>query len=175
MSELDKIFIMLAIALIFLISIVGVVWHYTSNSEDGSSPSDPSFLPHHGPEPERFNFTLSLNKFEIVQGESFSITLHMTSLVSESDATTNFSWYLGEYQNQSWPSTEPVPLEIIFDPNQTILKYNETRNTIITINSAKDAPLGEYRVNLELNASTVGSSFHGNRNLRIAIISTNEC
>jgi outer membrane protein assembly factor BamB len=50
------------------------------------------------------------------------------------------------------------------------LKYNETKTTIITINSAEDAPLGEYRVNLELNASTVGSSFHGNRNLWITII-----
>jgi outer membrane protein assembly factor BamB len=170
MSELDKIFIMLAIALIVMISVIGVALHYTSNSEEVLSPSEPSFLPEHGPVPERFNFTLSSNELEIVQGESFSITLYMTSLVSDSDATTNFSWYLGDYQNQSWSSTEPVPLEIIFDPNQSILKYNETKTTIITINSAEDAPLGEYRVNLELNASTVGSSFHGNRNLWITII-----
>jgi hypothetical protein len=83
MSELDKIFIMLAIALIVLISVIGVALHYTSNSEEVLSPSEPSFVPEHGPEPERFNFTLSSNEFEIVQGESFSITLYLTSLVSD--------------------------------------------------------------------------------------------
>ncbi|MCJ7721881.1 hypothetical protein MUO98_05705, partial [Candidatus Bathyarchaeota archaeon] len=76
----------------------------------------------------------------------------------------------GDYQNQSWPSTEPVPLEIIFDPNQPILKYNETKTIIITIISAKDAPLGEYRVILDVSASVSGSNFHTNRNLLITMI-----
>jgi parallel beta-helix repeat protein len=170
MSELDKIFALLLIALIVLVSIIGVVWYHTSNVEEGPSPFEPSFPPEHGPVPEPFNCTLSINEFAVVQGESFSITLYMTSLVSKTDATTSFSWYLGDYQDEPWSPTKPVPLEIIFDPNQPILKYNETKTIIITINSAEDAPLGKYRINLELNASPDGSSFHGYRNLWITII-----
>ena len=169
MSELDKSFALLFIALVFLVSIIGVVWYFFPDFEF-QPPSEPSFVPEHGPVPEPFNFTLSSKEFEVVQGESVSINLYATSLVYETDATANFSWYLRDYQNQSWSSTEPVPLEIIFDPNQLILKYKELKTIVMTINSAKDAPLGEYRVNLDLRVSSVGSNFHGNRNLLITLI-----
>ena len=169
MSDLDKIFVLLIIALIFLVSIIGVVWYFSPEFE-AQIPSEPIFVPEHGPIPEPFNFTLSSKEFEVAQGKSISINLYATSPVHETDATTNFSWYLRDYQNQSWPSTEPVPLEIVFDPNQAILKYKEPKTIVMTIKTADDAPLGEYRVNLELFASVNGSNFRGYRNIWITVI-----
>ena len=175
MSELDKIFALLLIALAFSVSIIGVLWYHASSLEEVPLPSEPETEPYRGsgPEPEPYNVTLSPNNFEVTQGESFNTNLYLTSLVHETDATTTFSWFLIDYKDQPWPSTQSVPLEIIFNPNQPILKYHKPKTILITINSAEDAPLGEYRVNLELSASVVGSNFHTNRNLLITLIPSN--
>jgi len=163
-------FVVLFLLLVIFASLVGIVWYFATDFEEIPITSEPETEPERRPEPEPYNVTLSLKNFEAIQGESFSINLYMTSLVHESDATTNFSWYLKTYQDQSWSSTEPVPLEITFNPNQPILKYKEPKTIVITINSAKDAPLGEYRVILDVSASAVGSNYSTNRNILITII-----
>jgi hypothetical protein len=167
---LDKILVLLLVALVFTVSIFGLILNYASNLEIDESQSESWTGPERSPEPEPYNITLSSRNLEVVQGKSAILTLYVTSVVHETDATMIFSWYLGTYQNQSWSSTESSPFEVTFNPNQLILEYMEPRTTVMTISVVDDASLGVYRINLEPSASTGTSSFSANLPIWVTVI-----
>jgi hypothetical protein len=171
-SEMDKILVLLLIALAFTVSIFGVILYYASNLEEDSSRLGPNPELPEGIAPLSFpyNITFSSKEFEVVQGESAGFRIYITMLVNETDATTEFSWNLNAHQDQSWDSSKPVPLEMIFNPNQPILNYRELETIVITIKTAEETPLGEYKVSLDVHASSAGTSFTSHRTLLITVI-----
>ena len=162
MSELDKIFVLLLIGLGLSVSIIGVVWYLAPDLGEISPQSEPIPEPDRKPVPIPYEFDSFSEYFEVIQGKSVSKDFNVTSVVHEMDATMKFFWNLRTYQDQSWSSTEPVPLEITFNPNQPILKYQEPKIITITITSADNAPLGEYKVIFNISASGPSNfSFEG--------------
>jgi hypothetical protein len=170
---MDKILVLLLIALAFTVSIFGAILYYAPGLEEDSAPLVPYREPpvRSGPVPQPYNVTFSSEEIEVVQGESSSIKMYITSLgVYTTDETAKFSWNLYTYQGESWDSSKPVPLEIIFNPNQLISNYREPETIILTIKSAKEAPLGEYRVSLDVSISSVEHSFGAHNSLLITVI-----
>jgi hypothetical protein len=154
LSRLRKFVVLFLVVLVVLVSVVGVVWYIASGSTEDDSLE---FPPERGPVPEPYKITFSSMNLEVVQGESGSINITVTSVVHQVEANMIFSWYLGTYQNQSWSSTDTSPLDVTFDPNQLSLKISEPKTTVMTINVAEDAPSGTYRIYLE-PSTTAGTS-----------------
>jgi hypothetical protein len=94
--------------------------------------------------PPHFNVDFSSQNISVNQGGRASTNMTLNSTLSEEELTISFSLDLGAYQNTPVASSEPSPFAAIFDPNPLVLKPQEPKTVILTINADETTPLGLY-------------------------------
>jgi len=95
-------------------------------------------------------------EIQVRQSESTSTNITLTLVYPEEEVTVSFSLKLGAYQNMPVGSTYSFPFEAIFEPEQLVLKHQEPKNTILTLTTDSDAPLGLYTLTIYANDGNKG-------------------
>jgi len=95
-------------------------------------------------------------EIQIRQSESTSTNITLTSDYTEEEVTVTFSLKLGAYQNMPVAPDYHSPFEVNFEPEQLVLKHQEPKNTILTLTTNSDAPLGLYTLTIYANDGNKG-------------------
>ena len=90
-----------------------------------------------------YGINLSNWEIEIGQGDSTTINITLTLIYTE-EATASCSLELGAYNNTPVGANYPLPFEVVFEPEQLLLKQQEPKTVILTLTADDDAPLGLY-------------------------------
>jgi hypothetical protein len=92
-----------------------------------------------------YEINLSNWEIEIGQGESTTINITLTLIYTE-EATASCSLELGAYNNTPVGANYPLPFEVVFEPEQLLLKQQEPKTVILTLTADDDAPFGLYTI-----------------------------
>jgi len=95
-------------------------------------------------------------EIEVRQSESTSTNITLTLVYPEEEVTVSFSLTLGAYQNIPVALDYHFPFEVNFEPEQLVLKNQEPKNTMLTLTTDSDAPLGLYTLTIHANDGNKG-------------------
>ena len=95
-----------------------------------------------------FDIDFSNQNLRVSKGESTSTNFNLSSVFYEEKFTVSFSLELGAYQNMPIALDYPSPFMVIFEPEPLVLRYQESKNVILTITADDEAPMGLYTLTI---------------------------
>ena len=95
-------------------------------------------------------------EMEIHKSESISTNITLSLLYSEEEKTVTFFGGVRGFPKQSRWFKLFFPFEAIFEPEQLVLKHQETKSVILTLTADSDAPLGLYTLTISAKDGNKG-------------------
>ena len=103
-----------------------------------------------------YDINLSNWEREVRQSESTSTNITLTLIYSEEEKAVPLTLELGAYENNPVDPNYLFPFEAFFEPEQLVLKYQETKSAVLTLTASDDAPLGRYTIFIYANDGNKG-------------------
>jgi hypothetical protein len=125
----------------------------------GFSPRHTPITPISRPFPLLDGGVSSLGKegMNVTQGSALQLNVTLTSLTDQELTIPIENLTLSGFNNTSWDTSVPQNkvLNYIFSTNQLVLQPHGSNSTVLTVNIAEDAPLGQYVFTVELGNGQV--------------------
>jgi uncharacterized membrane protein len=96
--------------------------------------------------------SLGEEDMNVTQGSALQVNVTLTSLTDQELTIPIENLTLSGFNNTSWDTSIPQNkvLNYTFSINQLVLQPRGSNSTVLTINIAEDAPLGQYAFTVEL-------------------------